>query len=153
MSAWILVVDDDTTNLRMASHILSKEQMRVSCLKSGEEAICFLQEQRPDLILLDIHMPGMDGFETIAAVRGDEKTADIPVIFLTADDDSETETRGLKAGAMDFIKKPALQNQFSKTNLQCLGITIGGSIIISLIVMFVFRHSKFGSILGKKKNA
>ena len=106
MSAWILVVDDDTTNLRMASHILSKEQMRVSCLKSGEEAICFLQEQRPDLILLDIHMPGMDGFETIAAVRGDEKTADIPVIFLTADDDSETETRGLKAGAMDFIKKP-----------------------------------------------
>ena len=78
----------------------------MSCLKSGEEAICFLQEQRPDLILLDIHMPGMDGFETIAAVRGDEKTADIPVIFLTADDDSETETRGLKAGAMDFIKKP-----------------------------------------------
>ena len=54
---------------------------------------------------------------------------------------------------MDFIKKPALQNQFSETNLQCLGITIGGSIIISLIVMFVFRHSKFGSILGKEKNA
>ena len=106
MNDWILVVDDDTSNLRMASHILSSEKMRVSCLKSGEEAICFLQEQRPDLILLDIHMPGMDGFETIAAVRGDEKTADIPVIFLTADDDSETETRGLKAGAMDFIKKP-----------------------------------------------
>lgn len=106
MSDWILVVDDDTSNLRMASHILSKENLRVSCLKSGEDTIRFLEENRPDLILLDIHMPGMDGFDTIAAVRSNEKTADIPVIFLTADDDSETETKGLKAGAMDFIKKP-----------------------------------------------
>lgn len=106
MNDWILVVDDDASNLRMASHILSREQMRVSCLKSGEDAIRFLQENRPDLILLDIHMPGMDGFETIAAVRGNAETADIPVIFLTADDDSETETKGLQAGAMDFIKKP-----------------------------------------------
>lgn len=106
MSDWILVVDDDTTNLRIASHILSAENMRVSCMKSGEDAIRFLQENRPDLILLDIHMPGIDGFETLAAVRSNPKTADIPVIFLTADDDSETETQGLKAGAMDFLKKP-----------------------------------------------
>lgn len=54
---------------------------------------------------------------------------------------------------MDFIKKTAFQNQFSDTNMQCLIITIGGSIVISLIVMFVFRHSKFGSILGREKNA
>ena len=54
---------------------------------------------------------------------------------------------------MDFIKKVAFQNQFSDTNMQCLGITIGGSIVISFIVMFVFRHSKFGSILGREKNA
>lgn len=106
MSDWILVIDDDTSNLRMASRILGTEKMRVSCLKSGEDAINFLQENRPDLILLDVHMPGMDGFETIAAVRANEATADIPVIFLTADDDSETEKRGLEAGAMDFIKKP-----------------------------------------------
>lgn len=106
MSDWILVIDDDTSNLRMASRILGAEQMRVSCLKSGEDAIQFLQENRPDLILLDIHMPGMDGFETIAAVRQNKETADIPVIFLTADDDSETEKRGLESGAMDFIKKP-----------------------------------------------
>ena len=106
MSDWILVVDDDTSNLKMANRILSGEKMRVSCMKSGEDAIKFLQENRPDLILLDIHMPGMDGFETIAAIRENKETADIPVIFLTADDDSDTETRGLKAGAMDFIKKP-----------------------------------------------
>lgn len=54
---------------------------------------------------------------------------------------------------MDFIKKTAFQNQFSDTNMQCLGITIFGSLVISFIVMFVFRHSKFGSILGKEKNA
>ncbi len=106
MSDWILVVDDDTANLKMASRILSAEKMRVSCLKSGEAAIKFLQENRPDLILLDIHMPGMDGFETIAAVRQNEEISNIPVIFLTADDESSAETRGLEAGAMDFIKKP-----------------------------------------------
>ena len=103
---WILVVDDDTSNLRIANRILSGEGMRVSCLKSGEDAMRLLQQNRPDLILLDIHMPGMDGFETIAAIRKEEATADIPVIFLTADDDSNTEKRGLEAGAMDFIKKP-----------------------------------------------
>ena len=54
---------------------------------------------------------------------------------------------------MDFIQKTAFQNQFSSTNMQCLGITIGGSLLISIIVMFVFRHTKFGSILGKEKNA
>ncbi len=106
MSDWILVVDDDTANLRMASHILSAEKMRVSCLKAGADAIKFLHENRPDLMLLDIHMPGMDGFETIAAIKEDSTTADIPVIFLTADDDSNAETRGLEAGAMDFIRKP-----------------------------------------------
>lgn len=106
MSNWILIVDDDTANLRMASRILSAEKMRVSSLKSGEDALKFLQENRPDLILLDIHMPGMDGFETIAAIKEQKATADIPVIFLTADDDSGAETKGLQMGAMDFIKKP-----------------------------------------------
>lgn len=54
---------------------------------------------------------------------------------------------------MSFIKKTAFQNQFATTNMECLGITIGGALVISLIVMFIFRHSKFGSILGKEKNA
>ena len=66
----ILVVDDDTANLIMANSILSAEGMRVSCVKSGEVALRFLKTNRPDLILLDVHMPGMDGFETLAAIRG-----------------------------------------------------------------------------------
>lgn len=106
MNDWILVVDDDTSNLKMASYILGRAQMRVSCLKSGEDAVRFLQENRPDLILLDIHMPEMDGFQTMLAIRDHETAADIPVIFLTADDDSNTEKRGLEVGAVDFIKKP-----------------------------------------------
>lgn len=106
MNDWILVVDDDTSNLKMASHILGGAQMRVSCLKAGADAVEFLRENRPDLILLDVHMPEMDGVLTMQAIRENETTADIPVIFLTADDDSNTEKRGLELGAQDFIKKP-----------------------------------------------
>lgn len=106
MNDWILVVDDDALNLKMANRILRGENMRVSCMKSGEAAVEFLKENRPDLILLDVHMPGMDGFETISMIRQNQDTTDIPVIFLTADDDSNTEKKGLEAGAMDFLKKP-----------------------------------------------
>ena len=106
MNYWILVVDDDAANLTMANSILGGEGMRVSCVKSGESALKFLRANKPDLILLDVHMPGMNGFETIAAIKSEQSTADIPVIFLTADNDNETETEGLKAGAMDFITKP-----------------------------------------------
>ncbi len=106
MNDWILVVDDDASNLKMASHILGRAQMRVSCLKSGEDAVQFLEENRPDLILLDIHMPIMDGFQTMAAIHENKSAADIPVIFLTADDDSSTEKKGLEVGAVDFIRKP-----------------------------------------------
>ncbi len=106
MSDWITVVDDDVSNLKMASHILNGEEFRVSCLRSGEELLDFLKANHPDLILLDIHMPGMDGFETIKGIRENTELTKIPVIFLTADEDADTETTGLSLGAMDFIKKP-----------------------------------------------
>ena len=106
MNEWILVVDDDTENLRMASRILTPQKIRVSCLKSGEQALEFLESYRPDLILLDVHMPGIGGFNTLAAIQENVEYSTIPVIFLTADDDRETEAKGLLAGATDFIKKP-----------------------------------------------
>ena len=106
MADWVLVVDDDASNLRMAMRVLGAEGMRASCVKSGGEAIEFLRANKPDLVLLDIHMPGMSGFQTAAAIRGDAATAGIPIVFLTADEDNETEIRALEAGAMDFIKKP-----------------------------------------------
>ncbi|MCR5651758.1 MAG: response regulator [Lachnospiraceae bacterium] len=106
MGDWITVIDDDVSNLKMANHILTGEGFRVSCLKSGLELLEFLKTNTPDLILLDIHMPELNGFETLEKIKQDDRIKSIPVIFLTADDDAETETKGLSAGAIDFIKKP-----------------------------------------------
>ena len=110
MADWVVVVDDDVTNLNMAGRILSKANMRVTALKSGRTLLDYIEDKKPDLILLDIMMPEMDGFETIKELRDREKKAGIedviPVIFLTADDNEESEKKGLSLGAMDFIKKP-----------------------------------------------
>ena len=110
MSKWVLVVDDDTSVLRLVSHILTQHDLRASCVRSGEAALAFVEqsEQLPDLVLLDILMPGMDGFETLAHLQKDPRGSELPVIFLTADEDSGSETKALEAGAMDFIKKPII---------------------------------------------
>lgn len=104
-SAHILVVDDDPMNLRIAQKML-EEFYSVDCVNSGMEALKYLRRKRPDLILLDLHMPELDGFEVMNQIRMDESLCEIPVIFLTADDDKVTEVRGFRAGAMDFITKP-----------------------------------------------
>ena len=105
--SWVVVVDDDVTNLKMAGHILSKQQMRVTALKSGRALLDYVRNNTPDLILLDIRMPEMDGFETLRLLRQREVPGqEIPVIFLTSVENSEYEMKGLELGAMDFIKKP-----------------------------------------------
>ena len=110
MAKWIMVVDDDTSNLQMAGHILSKNNMRVTALKSGRALLDYIDEKgEPDLILLDIKMPEMDGFETLSKLRELEKKKglnEVPVIFLTADENTGTETRGFEVGVSDFIRKP-----------------------------------------------
>lgn len=108
MADWIIVVDDDTSNLKVAGHILSKAGMRVTALKSGAIAMDYIRKNGfPDLILLDVNMPDMDGFETLKHLK-EEMTPgnEVPVVFLTAEDGQEQETRGLESGAMDYIKKP-----------------------------------------------
>ena len=105
----IVVVDDEALSLTNARTLLGDANMKVSCLKSGQDLLKFVVKNSPDLILLDILRPGMDGFETYHALREFEDKAGrkhIPVIFLTGENDSETEQRGLKAGASDFIRKP-----------------------------------------------
>lgn len=107
MDAWVVVVDDDVSNLKMAGYILSKNNMRVTALKSGRALLDYVGVNQPDLILLDIMMPDMDGFTTLQKLRERETGKDeIPVIFITAAEESKTETRGLQLGARDFIKKP-----------------------------------------------
>ena len=107
MADWVVVVDDDVTNLKMAGHILSKQNMRVTALKSGKALLEYVKTNQPDLILLDIMMPELNGFETMELLKKQMKPGEeIPVIFLTADENQESEMKGLGLGAMDFIKKP-----------------------------------------------
>lgn len=102
----ILVVDDDPTLLEQAEQILS-EQYHVSLALSGEQALRYLQSgQDADLILLDILMPDMDGYQTLEAIRALGSFVATPVIFLTSVADPESEIRGLTIGAADYVTKP-----------------------------------------------
>ncbi|MCM1039749.1 MAG: response regulator [Roseburia sp.] len=101
----ILVVDDDKTNLTLAQKILLP-YYRIAASNSGMAALKYLENNRPDLILLDINMPEMDGFEVMEKLRQQEATKSIPVIFLTADNLAETEVRCFQVGAMDYVAKP-----------------------------------------------
>ena len=102
----ILVVDDDIALLKMAEALL-KDCYLVSLAKSGNQALQFLSKSIvPDLILLDIDMPDMDGYETIKRLHQNPDAVDIPIIFLTGLTQAEAELRGLKAGAADYITKP-----------------------------------------------
>jgi putative two-component system response regulator len=102
----VLIVDDNLTSLKQISAQL-EGKYEVSLAKSGEMALKICTERKPDLILLDIEMPGIDGFETINQIKKDPMLNQIPVIFLTGNHDSATEIKCLDSGAMDFITKPA----------------------------------------------
>lgn len=105
MQQMILVVDDSGMNLRLAKEIL-EDKFEVVCVNSGELALEFLKERIPDLILMDLHMPQMNGFEVIEEIQKHKEYDDVPIIMLTADNDQDTELRGFQIGVMDFIKKP-----------------------------------------------
>ncbi len=109
MEERVVVVDDDAIILKSASTVLSQAGFKVTCLKSGRLLLDYVQRNTIDILLLDIKMPEMDGFETMRLLRiweSESGTREIPVIFFTANDDCESETRGLSLGAMDFIRKP-----------------------------------------------
>lgn len=101
----ILVVDDFPTGRRLLAHKL-KENYDVTVAASGEEAIELARQQQPDLILLDVEMPGMDGFGTLEILRQGVIDPALPVIFVTARNDKESRNKGLAAGAVDFLTKP-----------------------------------------------
>ena len=101
----ILVVDDDKLNLSAARKVLSGEYKVIPVVR-GTQVLSYLENEECDMILLDISMPEMDGFELLRKIRTMENGKDIPVIFLTADNDTETETRCFKEGDIDLILKP-----------------------------------------------
>ncbi|MEG3991321.1 response regulator [Microcoleus sp. S28C3] len=102
----ILVVDDTPTNLQVLFDLLSEQGYRVAIAKNGETALQRVQLSEPNLILLDVMMPGIDGFETCQRLKANPATRDIPVIFMTALSDSVDQVKGLSLGAVDYITKP-----------------------------------------------
>lgn len=102
----ILIVDDNSENLRLLSQTLSRKGYTVRPAKSGKMALTAVEEMPPDLFLLDIMMPEMDGYELCRRLKEDPKIADIPVIFLTARSTSEDIVKGFEVGAVDYVLKP-----------------------------------------------
>jgi DNA-binding NarL/FixJ family response regulator len=110
--AKILVVDDDAVLLKMIEVIIGGEYT-VTTVSSGADALIYLnQAECPDIILLDIDMPGMDGFETFQHIRTIQSCALIPIVFLTAVSGDEPELKGLSLGAKDYITKPFVRDIF-----------------------------------------
>jgi len=114
MPKTIFVVDDNDINLTMAKDAL-KDQYRVMTVPSAAKMFVLMEKIKPDLILLDIEMPEMDGFEALSRLKSNNDHVDIPVIFLTSMTDSAVEARGFQLGVVDFVSKPfstpVLQNR------------------------------------------
>ncbi len=107
----ILVVDDSRMNLRVLTQSLETYGYKTLRARSGEEAIQQARQQHPDIILLDVMMPGIDGFETCRRLKSDPRTQDIPVIFMTALTDTDNKVKGFQEGAVDYITKPIQQDE------------------------------------------
>lgn len=104
MAEKILLVDDDLDNLKIVKRLLEKAEYVVEAVDSGEKGLKALESYQPDLVLLDVNMPGMDGLETIQLLKKRENTA--AVVFVTANANTSDVIRGLDAGALDYIAKP-----------------------------------------------
>jgi two-component system, sensor histidine kinase and response regulator len=102
----VLVVDDQPANVRVVGQLLTRAGFDVVPALSGEEGLALATESAPDLVLLDMRMPGLTGFDVLQALQLLEGTREVPVIFLTADDERESLTRAFAAGAVDYIVKP-----------------------------------------------
>jgi DNA-binding response OmpR family regulator len=102
----ILVVDDTTANLQLLTNLLTSHGYTVHPASDGELALEFVRSTLPDLILLDIRMPGMDGYEVCRRLKADEKTRDVPIIFISALEEERDKVKGFQEGAVDYITKP-----------------------------------------------
>jgi len=102
----ILIVDDNIANLQILANIFSTENYRIAMAKDGGSALDFITREKPDLILLDIMMPVIDGFEVCRRLKSRKNTKEIPIIFISALTDTESKIKGFDAGGVDYITKP-----------------------------------------------
>ncbi len=110
--ATVLVVDDDPTNLKLLVEYLKQFHFHAITLQNGQEALEQSKHLQPDLIVLDVMMPGIDGFEVCSRLKADDETKDIPVMFMTGLVDPEQTLRGFEVGAVDYITKPFRPGEF-----------------------------------------
>ena len=110
-TGFILIVDDNPTNLSVLSAALASAGFRFRVAVGGESAIALIERHQPELILLDVQMPGIDGFETCRALKANPVTQNIPIIFTTALADTESKMKGFALGAVDYIPKPFEQEE------------------------------------------
>lgn len=108
----ILIIDDEPELIALAGSILRSEGYRISAVTSAKAAFHYLKEHHPDLILLDIHMEGMDGIEVCRKLKSTPETEDIPVIFLTAENHPHVIRRSFQSGGCDYIVKPFIREEF-----------------------------------------
>lgn len=122
----ILVVDDSSANVTMLTDYLEDSGFRTVVANNGEQALQVADQEHPDLVLLDVVMPGIDGFETCHQLKAQELTKDIPVIFMTALSSTEDKVKGFEAGAVDYVTKPFRQEEILArvtTHLQIRDLT------------------------------
>jgi DNA-binding response OmpR family regulator len=104
--ATIMIIDDEPENLRLLAGMLKRQNWMIRSFPSGPAALASAEAELPDLVLLDIRMPGMDGFEVCAGFKKNEQLRGIPVIFLSAVEDGEAKVRAFQMGGADYIAKP-----------------------------------------------
>ncbi|MBR8830101.1 MAG: diguanylate cyclase [Chlorogloea purpurea SAG 13.99] len=115
----ILIIDDVPANLKLLSQMLIEQGYTVKCVKSGAMALVTLNINQPDLILLDVNLPDMNGYEICENLKKNEVLQDIPIIFLTVSDDLEYKIRGFQVGGADYITKPFhIQEVIARVNNQ-----------------------------------
>ena len=102
----ILLVDDSKTELHVLSELLTKKGYKVRTAENGEEALKRLQEEKPDLILMDVVMPGQNGFQLTRAITRDPEFANVPVIICTSKNQETDRVWGMRQGARDYVVKP-----------------------------------------------
>src|ERR1700690_505748 len=134
MKEKILIVDDEEANLRLLTQWLIEIGYDIELALNGQEAVQKTRIKRPDLVILDIMMPVMDGYEACSLIKADPETKNIPIIMVTALNDRESKLKGLSAGANDFLSKPIDQTE--------LIIRVKNLLKIKAFEDFMFRHNQ-----------
>jgi CheY-like chemotaxis protein len=119
--ATILIVDDEPFNVDVLQQELEELNYKLITAANGQEALSKIKSHQPDLILLDLMMPVLDGFAVLAEIKGDNSLRDIPVIIVSAADDSKSIVKGIKQGADDYITKPIDADHLKKKVKEHLG--------------------------------